>query len=194
MEHRAPRLEDEPALLSQRLQRRRTPTLTRPPRAWCIALRASDHRIASSAALVHPSSFSLHPGDPEEHTITLTTPLLKSLTASIHLTAPGETLTDAARLLGTSPAGLLNIRLKGTVRTHHIPPMCYRGHPQPLLYIEHPLDPRQGLPPARPALDLDGEFSRDSHSRILRANAHPRPRLQIARRRSIATTNMRTPS
>src|SRR6185312_11625147 len=130
-----PRLEDEPALLAQRLQRRRTLTLTRPPRAWCIALRASDHRLLSR---VFPSGLSF--GDPQfnpdDHVLTITTPVLRSITAPITLTAPGETLTDTATKLGTSATGLLTIRLKQTVRTHHIPPTCYKGHPKPLLYID----------------------------------------------------------
>ncbi len=135
-----PRLEDEPALLAQRLQRRRTPTLTRPPRAWCIAIRASDHRLLSR---IFPSQLPF--GDPrfnpDDHVLTITTPVLRSITAPITLTAPGETLTDTATKLGTSPAGLLSIRLNQTVRTHHIPPTSYKGRLQPLLYIEHPLDP-----------------------------------------------------
>src|SRR5438094_266471 len=39
------RIEKDPAELAKRLSRRRLPAFLRPPRAWCLAIRASDRRI-----------------------------------------------------------------------------------------------------------------------------------------------------
>src|SRR5437867_3468914 len=40
-----PRILSDPHELARRLSRRRNSLLSRPPRAWCLAIRASDHRI-----------------------------------------------------------------------------------------------------------------------------------------------------
>jgi hypothetical protein len=51
-----PILQSDPDELAARLARRRSQLLLRPPRAWCLAVRATDRRLP-----FHPSSFSLHP-------------------------------------------------------------------------------------------------------------------------------------
>ena len=40
--------------LAQRLDRRRLAQLTRPPRAWCLCLRASDQRLDSLDIIIDP--------------------------------------------------------------------------------------------------------------------------------------------
>src|SRR2546423_190424 len=84
-----PRLLADPDELARRLARRRTPTLTRTPRAWCIAVRASDHRINPATACIVPEK-AAYPHSSvapelrpylryEEHQVTLDAPLLRRL-------------------------------------------------------------------------------------------------------------------
>lgn len=143
-----PRLEDEPALLAARIQRRRTPTLMRPPRAWCIALRACDHRIPSPAApsSVHHSSFIDHrshfSSDPEEHQVTLYRPQLIKLTQPVQIDWPGEPAVDVAKKLGTTAPGILTARCRNLFRTrYHLPTGGHGGKLVPYLFTEKPLDP-----------------------------------------------------
>lgn len=49
-----PRLRNDPTELARRLARRQLLTLTRPPRAWCIALRATDTRMNTANACIVP--------------------------------------------------------------------------------------------------------------------------------------------
>src|SRR5262245_6442993 len=42
-----PRLLEDPAEFARRLARRNGRSLSRPPRAWCLAIRASDRRLAA---------------------------------------------------------------------------------------------------------------------------------------------------
>src|SRR5690242_14749901 len=83
-----PQLEKFPAMLAKRLGRRAKPTLTRPPRAWCLAIRASDHRIPTGC------------DEPREHQVTLTAKKLDELATPVHLSR--EYLDEAAKKLGTS--------------------------------------------------------------------------------------------
>ncbi|MEA2707434.1 MAG: hypothetical protein QOF78_35, partial [Phycisphaerales bacterium] len=50
--HVAARLSDDPHDLARRIARRRRAVLVRPPRAWCLALRASDSRLANVATIL----------------------------------------------------------------------------------------------------------------------------------------------
>lgn len=52
----------DPDELHRRLARRRLALMQRPPRAWCIALRASDRRIDDSTAIIERVTASPHPG------------------------------------------------------------------------------------------------------------------------------------
>src|SRR5438128_6609767 len=66
----------DPQELHRRLARRRLKSLTRPPRAWCIAIRASDRRITPMHWLITPEhALDLdhpgHPYEPIEHEVTI---------------------------------------------------------------------------------------------------------------------------
>src|SRR3954467_13084538 len=66
----------DPAELHRRLARRRLKSLTRPARAWCIALRASDRRITPARWVIFPGhALDLndpdHPHAPIEHEVTI---------------------------------------------------------------------------------------------------------------------------
>src|SRR4051794_34085361 len=49
-----PLIDRDPDELARRLARRRTGMLRRPPRAWCLAVRASDQRINPATAAIVP--------------------------------------------------------------------------------------------------------------------------------------------
>src|SRR5687767_3143982 len=73
--------EDE---LRRRLGRRNRPALLRPPRAWCLAVRAADTRInAYNAAIVPEDAMDPHdrdhPGRVLPHTVVLDKRLLAKL-------------------------------------------------------------------------------------------------------------------
>src|SRR5881397_3415941 len=64
----------DPQELHRRLARRRMKSLTRPPRAWCIAIRASDRRITPAHWIITPEhaldlDHPLHPYEPIEHEV-----------------------------------------------------------------------------------------------------------------------------
>src|SRR5687767_2771239 len=90
-----PWFERDPDELNRRLARRRSPTLMRPPREWCIAVRASDHRITpwiepmvTERAMYVPNHVSTRYRQP--HTVTLTKPLLQKLGGAVRVDAPHE--------------------------------------------------------------------------------------------------------
>jgi hypothetical protein len=124
----APRLEAEPLELSRRLARRATRTLTRPPRAWCAALRASDRRITSGC------------DQPRPHRVTITSALLRKICAPIRV--QGATADEVAQKLGTTERGLVHARIKGTLRADYVQGLGGRhGRPVPILYAQRELNP-----------------------------------------------------
>jgi hypothetical protein len=73
---------NDPQELQRRLARRGMKALRRPPRAWCLAIRASDRRITPAhwvivpehaMELMHPE----HPYEPIEHEVTIGTHALR---------------------------------------------------------------------------------------------------------------------
>ena len=145
--------DDDGVELARRLARRRRAVLVRPPRAWCLALRASDARLPEVATLLpadaadtaRAASRALQRGAfvmPHADRVRLTAAALRQLCAPVHLDPPGETLDEVARKLGTTPVGLRNARLNGLFDVHHVQGlMGRRGRPVPLLYAARPLDP-----------------------------------------------------
>ncbi len=127
-----PRL--HPHDLAHRLARRRRDVLTRPPRPWCLAVRASDTRLLP----IDPPLARAH----QAHEVYLTADDLRALCAPVHVIPPGETCDDLASRLGVTPMGLRAARLAGIFRTHHVKGLAgRRGRPTPLLYTPQPLDP-----------------------------------------------------
>src|SRR5438105_3972856 len=90
-----PKLLSDPTELSRRLARRRTPTLQRPPRAMCLAVRASDTRINPASAIIVPEHAvqlnSLdHAYQYERHEVTLDEQLLHLLCRPVYIDPPGD--------------------------------------------------------------------------------------------------------
>lgn len=143
----APELED-PHKLVRRMARRRGPTLQRPPRAWCLAVRASDTRINPATAAMVPED-AAYPGRPQDfgpHTVRLEARLLRRLCAPVTIAPPGEVWDRVARRLGVGYTGLTTARLRGVFHVHYVQGLAARwGNPVPLLYTRRPLDPSAPL-------------------------------------------------
>ena len=143
----SPRLRSDPDELQRRLARRRSPTLMRPPREWCIAMRASDRRITPLTAPLEPERAMYLPNHDstrfrQPHAVTITRRLLRELTAVVRLAPPHEDHRDVARYLGTTPAALYNARRAGVLRVEHYKGLFGRpGRPVPVLFTWDLLDP-----------------------------------------------------
>jgi DNA-binding CsgD family transcriptional regulator len=129
-----PLLKADPRELQRRLMRRRQPMLTRPPRAYCIAVRASDTRInAWSAACVPESHAKLTDGrfaDPGPHEVTLDKKLLVDITQGVDLSFwRAHDLTAAANKLGVSTDALHHQRKKGVFRIDYLQERNHKAVP-----------------------------------------------------------------
>src|SRR5687768_16324033 len=100
-----PTLLKDPQELARRLARRRTPLLQRPPRAWCLGLRANDTRITPTNACIVPEhavdkDYPRHKGKLLAHDVRLEKLLLKLLGGPVELRLwRGHTAREAARKL-----------------------------------------------------------------------------------------------
>src|SRR6267142_2577054 len=100
-----PRIVGDSDELNRRLARRRSATLMRPPRAWCLALRASDRRINPMHWIICPEhaldrDHELHPYEPIEHEVTIDTRVLRQFCRPVRTDSWGEEVADVARQLG----------------------------------------------------------------------------------------------
>jgi hypothetical protein len=142
-----PAILSNPKEVARRLARRHSATLTRPPRAWCLAVRASDTRIGVSNARIEPE-YATDPNDPDhrgmvvEHTLTLDAPLLRELCRPVRLEPGGELWDHAAAKLGTTYCGLRHARATGRLEQRHIRRLLGRpGKPVPIISAPDSLDP-----------------------------------------------------
>jgi hypothetical protein len=141
-----PQLLRDPEELARRLKRRENRTFSRPPRAWCLAVRACDRRITERNGCVDPDYATdprdpAHPGRVIEHTVTLSAELLRHLCCPVTLAPGGEIHDHAAKRLGTTSGGLVNARINGALQTRHIKGLLGRhGHPVPIVSSPNLLD------------------------------------------------------
>src|SRR5688572_10319244 len=101
-------LRDKPDEVRRRLNRGRELWRKRPPRAWCLAVRAADARITPGTARCVPE----HAAYPREamgregrtsyqpHTVTLDLELLRTLCAPVRIHQWGEPQGEVAKRLG----------------------------------------------------------------------------------------------
>ncbi|HEV8378250.1 MAG TPA: hypothetical protein VGP99_05335 [Tepidisphaeraceae bacterium] len=127
----------DPHELHRRLARRRSKSLTKPPRAWCIAIRASDRRITPAHWVITPEhamdlNHPDHPYEPIEHEVTIQTHAIRRCCHPVSFSR--EDAADVAKMLGVSPAMLMHARYRGQFEE------CFykglggkRGKPVPLL-------------------------------------------------------------
>lgn len=129
-----PKLLDDPHQLHSRLKR--NASFTRPPRPWCLAIRANDTRL--------PVGWPAPAADdaPPRLAHFITRDHLVRLCSPVHLPGTGHTIEQVASLLGVTRGSLLTSRVKGLFKTTHLPALDGRwGKPHPLLSCSLPLDP-----------------------------------------------------
>src|SRR5215210_1438679 len=106
----------DPQELQRRLARRRMRSLTRPARAWCIAIRASDRRITPAHWVIVPEhamdlDHPEHPYEPIEHEVTIQTHAIRRYCHPVSFSR--EDAEDVARMLGVSSGMLWRARSQG---------------------------------------------------------------------------------
>ena len=138
----------DPQELAGRLARRRNKSLTRPPRAWCVAIRASDRRITAAHWVISPEhAMDLdhpgHPYEPIEHEVTIQTHAIQRYCTPVSFSIAEAV--DVARMLGVSNAMLLYARRRGRFFVDYEKGLGgKRGHPVPLISANRQLfDPSQ---------------------------------------------------
>jgi DNA-binding NarL/FixJ family response regulator len=143
-----PRLRNDPTELARRVGRRQRLTLTRPPRAWCIGLRANDTRIDIANASIVPED-ALDPNEPDfpaAHDVRIDKPLLQKICPSVRLDGWGEEVTDVARYLGCRPNSLRTPRKQDLFVHRYVKGLAGKiGANVPILHSDHTLAPNHRL-------------------------------------------------
>ncbi|MBC7783382.1 MAG: hypothetical protein H7144_06035 [Burkholderiales bacterium] len=143
-----PGIRDDPEQLRLRLARRRLTVFTRPPRAWCIAIRAADRRIRlRTGARIHPELAAVNR---EPHTLLVDVPLLRRLCTVVVVDPPGEEPVEVTPRLGRSRTFIYKHIRRGDFRVRYIKLLGgKRGKPVPLIEAQRPLDPcsKSAYPP-----------------------------------------------
>src|ERR1041384_1153207 len=104
--------------LNKRLARRRRAIMTSPPRAWCLAVRASDRRIGPAHWVISPEhamdlDHPEHPYEAIEDEVVIRPHALRKYCRAVRTDSWGEIAREVAEKLGTTPAQLLNARWAG---------------------------------------------------------------------------------
>jgi DNA-binding NarL/FixJ family response regulator len=144
-----PGIMEDPEELHRRLARRRSALLTRPPRAWCLCLRASDRRITAMDWILTPMhamdlNHPEHPYEPIEHTVTIHVHGLRKFCRPVRTDSRGELVEDVAKNLGAPrKAPLLRARSSGLFTERRIRGLAGRHgrYPVPLIHSWQALDP-----------------------------------------------------
>jgi DNA-binding NarL/FixJ family response regulator len=133
-----------PDELRARLARRNLPICTRPPRAWCLSIRASDRRINNDTAIITPYRALYPANQPYPHDVTIDHKLLEHLCKPFEL-LPNTDWTDVAKGLGVHPESLRHTMKSGRFRLHHYKHLGgKRGKPVPVFLNFESLDPNSG--------------------------------------------------
>jgi len=133
-----------PDQLRARLARRNTGALSRPPRAWCLAIRASDRRINNDTAIITPYQAIRSRTQPHPHDVCIDAKLIRHLCQPVEL-VPYTTWIDLAKSLGIHPESLRHGVRSGHFRTHHCKGLDgKRGKPVPVILNFETLDPTAG--------------------------------------------------
>ena len=143
--------------VARRLARRSMVNFRRPPRGWCLVVRASDTRINPGTALVEPWR-AADARDPNEHEVVLTPRLVWRLCQPVVIEPPGETLREVAAKLGVTRSNLHVARFHGVFRSRYRRVGGRGGAPVALLYTEKVLDPNGPMFRGDAAWNLTGAF------------------------------------
>ncbi len=118
--HRA-RIESDPDEYARRIARRRSATLTRRPRAWCLAIRASDRRITLMHAIITPEhAVTCPPHLTMPHEVTIDTALIQRLCRPWHTGYPFSQRWWLAKQLGVSESRMV-ATIRRSDRSHFWP-------------------------------------------------------------------------
>jgi DNA-binding NarL/FixJ family response regulator len=147
----------DPHELARRLARRRSALLTRPPRAWCLAIRASDRRITPAHWIISPEhamdlDHPAHPYEPIEHEVIIRPHALRKFCRPVRTDSWGEEVADVCAKLGISRSQLLNARWTGLFTERFIKGLGgkHGRYPIPLIHSWTTLDPSSGRHFSRP--------------------------------------------
>ena len=130
-----------PDELCKRLERRKTAMLSRPLRAWCLAVRAGDRRITPYRALVTPE-YAV--AEWQEHTVVLDARLLRWLCRPVRIPFPGLPAREVARMLGCAAPVVMAAATKGSLDVKRIKGLDGVKGWVPVVYAERYLDPSAG--------------------------------------------------
>jgi hypothetical protein len=143
-----PKIMADPDELAKRLARRRMAILTRPVRAWCLAIRASDTRITPAHWVIVPEhamdlNHPEHPYEPIEHEVIIRPHALRKYCRPVRTDSWGEEVEDVCKMLGVSRTTLLAARWAGVFTERFVRGLGgKRGqHPVPLIHSWKTLDP-----------------------------------------------------
>src|SRR5438094_5431076 len=136
-----PLVEKDPDELARRLARRRLAVMQRPPRAWCLAVRASDTRINPATAACVPEEAAYPRSalgtrfEPEyseygPHEVTLTAELVRRLVRPYYIPKPGISARELAGKLGCS-RGRIAYAIKRATFTVEYYKQLTNGQPGP---------------------------------------------------------------
>lgn len=140
----APQLEKNPGELRARLARRQTGALNRPPRPWCLAMRASDTRINNDSAIIVPYQAVHSRTQPRPHQVIVNAQLVRHLCTEVEL-LPNTDWSKCAKRLGTHPESLRHGMRSGRFRLHYYKLLGgKRGKPVPVFLNYEMLDPTSG--------------------------------------------------
>ncbi len=138
----APRVRADRVEAFRRSMRRARPVLTRPARAWCLCIRASDTRLARHAYV--PKGYAEHH---EPHGIIVTSESIRELCKPVFIPWPGVDWEHAGQMLGRKYTGLSAWIRRGAlqVRRQHPRPAGKMGKPVPFVWSNGALDPSANL-------------------------------------------------
>ncbi len=138
----APRVRADRVEAFRRSMRRARPVLTRPARAWCLCIRASDTRLARHAYV--PKGYAEHH---EPHAIIVTSESIRELCKPVFIPWPGVDWEHAGQMLGRKYTGLSAWIRRGAlqVRRQHPQPAGKMGKPVPFVWSNGALDPSANL-------------------------------------------------
>src|SRR6266566_1548167 len=137
--------------LRRRLSRRRMKSLRRPPRAWCLAVRASDRRITAAHWVISPEhamdlNHPAHAYEPIEHEVIIRPHALRKYCRPVRTDSMGELVEEVCAKLGASPSHLRNARGAGLFTERSIKGLGgkHGRYPVPLIHSWNSLDPSSG--------------------------------------------------
>jgi hypothetical protein len=137
--------------LRRRLARRRMKSLRRPPRAWCLALRASGRRIGPGHWVIWPEhamelDHPEHPYEVIEHEVIIRPHALLRYCRPFWIASPGQEVGEVAKRLGMSESGMRNARrVQGVFDERRYRGLGgKRGRAVPVIFTRETLDPSGG--------------------------------------------------